>query len=95
MRSEEIILRPILSEKSTLLRDKSNKFVFVVSKDANKIMIKSAIKELFDVVPEKVNVVNLRGKLKRVRYKYGMTSSLKKAIITLKKGDKISVFEGA
>lgn len=95
MRSEEIILRPVISEKSTNLREKAGKYVFIVSKDANKIMVKNAIKQLFDVTPEKVNIVNVMGKMKRVKYKYGMTSSFKKAIVTLKKGDKISVFEGA
>ncbi|HBD92833.1 MAG: 50S ribosomal protein L23 [Spirochaetes bacterium GWF1_31_7] len=95
MRSEEIILRPVLSEKSTALREKSNKIVFVVSKEANKIMIKNAVKELFDVDPVSVNVINNKGKMKRVRYKYGKTASFKKAIVTLKQGDKISIFEGA
>jgi large subunit ribosomal protein L23 len=94
MRSEEIILRPVISEKSTKLREKENKYVFVVAKDANKIMIKAAIKELFNVVPEKVNVLNQAGKLKRVKYKNGRTPAIKKAIITLKKDEKISIFEG-
>ena len=94
MRSEEIILRPVISEKSTKLREKENKYVFVVAKDANKIMIKAAIKELFNVVPVKVNVLNQDGKLKRVKYKYGRTPAIKKAIITLKKDEKISIFEG-
>lgn len=95
MRSEEILIRPVLSEKSTALREKSNKYVFVVSSDANKIMVKAAIKDLYDVVPESVNVLNNKGKMKRVRYKYGKTASFKKAIVTLKTGDKLSIFEGA
>lgn len=95
MRSEEILLRPVLSEKSTALREKDNKYVFVVHGDANKIMIKNAIKELYNVDPSGVNVMNTEGKMKRVRYKYGKTASFKKAIVTLKKGDKLSIFEGA
>ncbi len=95
MRSEEIILKPVVSEKSTNIREKANKYVFIVSKDANKIMVKDAINDLFGVMPAKVNVVNVMGKLKRVKYKYGRTASFKKAIVTLKEGDKISVFEGA
>ncbi len=107
MRSDEVLIRPVLSEKSTSLRDvvkkkqgavkgdTLNKFVFIVHKDANKIMVKQAIQELYDVKPEKVNIMNVKGKLKRVRYQYGLTASYKKAIVTLKKGDKISAFEGA
>ena len=57
-------------------------------------MIKAAIKELFNVVPVKVNVLNQDGKLKRVKYKYGRTPAIKKAIITLNTDDKISTFEG-
>ena len=95
MRSEEIILSPVLSEKSTHLREDSNKYTFIVSKDSNKIMIKKAVNELFNVNPTAVNIINMKGKKKRVRYKYGYTSSYKKAIISLKKDDKITVFEGA
>ena len=95
MRDDQIILRPIMTEKSTMLRDAYNKYSFIVHKDANKILIKNAIKNLFDVTPLKVNIINIRGKKKRVRYKFGYTSSFKKAIITLKQGDKIGIFEGA
>ncbi len=95
MRNDQIILRPIMTEKSTMLKDAYNKYTFVVHKSANKILIKDAIKSLFDVTPLKVNILNVRGKKKRVRYKYGYTASYKKAIITLKQGDKISIFEGA
>jgi len=94
MRPEEIIIRPLVTEKSTMLREKFNKYTFVVSKSANKIAIYNAIKEMFDVKPIKVNVVNVVGKMKRVRYKYGLTSSFKKCIVTLKQGDKIAIFEG-
>lgn len=95
MRNEEVIIRPILSEKSTELREKENKYVFEVSKAANKIMIKNAVKELFDVDVKSVNVINVNGKKKRVRYKYGLTSSFKKAIVTVGDKDKIAAFEGA
>jgi large subunit ribosomal protein L23 len=94
MIAEEIIIRPILTEKATYLREKLNKYSFVVNKNADKIQISNAINELFNVKPEKINVVNCHGKMKRVRYKYGFTSSFKKCIVTLKKGDKIGIFEG-
>lgn len=94
MNSNEILIRPVLTEKSTYLRDKLNKYVFIVHKNADKISIKKAVKEIFNVDPISVNIVNRKGKKKRVRYKYGYTPSIKKAIITLKKGDKIGIFEG-
>jgi len=94
MIAETIIIRPYITEKTTYLREKFNKYTFVVSKDADKISIEKAVKSMFGVVPIKVNVVNVRGKLKRQRYKYGYTSSFKKCILTLKKGEKISIFEG-
>ena len=95
MRIDQLILRPVMTEKSTMLRHKYNKYTFIVHKNANKILVQDAIKNLFDVTPIKVNIINVRGKKKRVRYKLGYTSSYKKAIITLKQGEKIGIFEGA
>jgi large subunit ribosomal protein L23 len=95
MRPDEIIIRPIVTEKSTLLREKYNKYMFVVNKCANKILIKDAVKKIFNVAPTAVNIINVKGKKKRVRYRYGYTSSYKKAIISLNKNDKIGLFEGA
>jgi len=94
MKVNEIIIRPVLTEKSSVLKEKFNKYTFVVDKKANKITIFNAIREMFDVKPLKVNIINVSGKMKRVRYKYGLTSSYKKCIVTLKKGDKIAIFEG-
>ena len=94
MIAETIIIRPYITEKTTLLREKFNKYTFIVAKEANKISIERAVKAMFNVMPLKINIVNVRGKLKRQRYKYGYTSSLKKCVLTLKKGDKISIFEG-
>jgi large subunit ribosomal protein L23 len=95
MKHSEVIIRPLVTEKSTSMREKFNKYSFVVHKDANKIVIKEAIKKLFNVTPLSVNVVNVMGKKKRQRYNYGFTSSYKKAIVALKKGEKIGIFEGA
>ena len=94
MRAEEIIINPMLTEKSTHLREKFNKYCFIVSEKANKIEIERAVKELFNVEAVKVNILTKKGKLKRVRSKYGYTAEQKKCIVTLKKGDKISLFEG-
>ncbi len=88
----DIIIRPVITEKATELA-KQNKYVFRVHKKANKDMIEKAINSIFGVTPEKVNVMIVRGKRKRVRYNYGYTASWKKAIVTLKEGDKIEIFE--
>jgi len=88
----DIIIRPVITEKATELA-KQNKYVFRVHKKANKDMIEKAISSIFGVTPVKVNVMIVRGKRKRVRYNYGYTASWKKAIVTLKEGDKIEVFE--
>lgn len=87
-----IVIKPVLSEKSTEMADQ-NKYVFKVSMNANKHLIKKAIHEIFNITPAKINIMKVRGKRKRVRYQYGFTSSWKKAIVTVKKGDKIELFE--
>jgi large subunit ribosomal protein L23 len=92
MNSNDIILRPVISEKSTSLMDQS-KYVFQVSFKANKLMIKRAVNELFGVKAEKINIVLVRGKKKRVRYRVGRTSAWKKAVVTLQPGKKIEIFD--
>ncbi len=93
MNSNDIIIRPIISEKSTELMEQ-NKYVFQVARDANKLTVSKAMKELFNVTPSKVNVLNVRGKNRRLRFKVGKRSAWKKAIVTLSPGDKIEIFEG-
>jgi large subunit ribosomal protein L23 len=88
----DIIVKPVLSEKSTEFAEQG-KYVFRVAKKANKPLIRKAIKELFNVTAEKINISNVRGRKKRVRYQYGFTPSWKKAVITLKAGEKIQLFE--
>jgi len=88
----KIIKRPVVSEKSTILSERDNKYVFEVSTDANKIQIKKAVEEIFKVGVTKVRTMRMRGKLKRVRLQYGRTPEWKKAIVTLKKGDSIELF---
>jgi len=93
MNSNDIIIKPVISEKSTgMMVD--NKYVFKVANNSNKLTIKLAVKEIFGVTPEKVNIVNVRGKNRRLRYRMGKRSAWKKAIVTLKAGDKIEIFEG-
>ena len=92
MNSNDVILKPVISEKTTELMG-INKYVFRVSMKANKLMVTRAVKELFGVQPEKVNVMTVRGKDRRLRFRTGKRSAWKKAIITLKPGEKIELFE--
>jgi len=85
----EIIEGPLITEKSTDLGEKQNKYVFKVGCNANKIEIRNAIEKIFNVKIEKVNTVKLQGKKKRVRRVEGKTPDWKKAVITLKEGNKI------
>ncbi len=88
--AHDIIVNMIRTEKGTnMLVD--NKYVFKVTKDSNKIDIKKAVEEIYNVKVENVHIINVKGKKKRVRYKEGMTSSWKKAIVTLKPESKIEV----
>lgn len=90
---EDIIIEPILSEKSNELKEK-NKYVFKVAVVANKIQIKQAMKKLYNVKIVSCKTINVLGKKKRQGKFIGTTSAYKKAIIKLNEGDKISVFEG-
>lgn len=94
MRADEIIIRPLLTEKSNALRE-NHKYCFVIDARANKIMVMQAVRELFSVHPTDCNIVNVGGKPRRVRYRSGYTSSWKKAIVTLNGNEKIQIFEGA
>jgi large subunit ribosomal protein L23 len=90
---EDILVEPVLSEKATLLREEG-KYVFKVHPDANKYEIKEAVRKLFGVKVIDCTVMNVYGKMKRVRYRPGRTASWKKAIVKLAPGETIKVFEG-
>ena len=90
---DRVIIEPILTEKSNILRE-SHKYSFRVDPRANKIEVVKAIRKAFDVHPLSCNIVNVKRKPKRVRFKPGFTSAWKKAIVTLPKNETISVFEG-
>ena len=90
---EDILIEPVLSEKATLLREEG-KYVFKVHPDANKYEIKEAVRRLFNVKVVDCTVMNVGGKLKRVRTRPGRTSSWKKAIVRLAPGETIKVFGG-
>jgi large subunit ribosomal protein L23 len=83
-----VIVCPHITEKSGIL-SQSNVYTFVVTKEANKPMIAQAVKALYKVTPTKITVVNLPSKNVFVRGKKGVVSGMRKAVVTLKKGDKI------
>lgn len=100
MNSDQIIINPIVTEKTNLLREGSHKkYAFKVHTGANKSQIVHAVADLFGVRPLKVNVVNVKSKPKTVRtksgYQRGATTAWKKAIVTMQSGDTIDIFEGA
>lgn len=94
MNPYDIIIRPIITEKSTLLKDGSNQYVFEVRRDANKIEIKRAIESLFKVKVLSVNIINMEGKKKRIGRFMGKRRDWKKAIVRISPEDKIPIFEG-
>jgi len=88
--AREIIKSVQLTEKSTRLSEKENKYFFEVARDANKIDIKRAVEELFKVTVISVNTMNYAGKKKRERtMSFGRKSHWKRAVVALKEGDKI------
>jgi len=89
----DVIKRPVVTEKSSLLREQNNSYVFEVNKKADKIIIKKSVEELFKVKVKSVNTLIQRGKRKRFGKNIGLSKSWKKAIVTLAEG-KIELFEG-
>ncbi len=89
-----IIKRPLFTEKGSLLKEIENKILVEVKPDANKIEIKKAIEEIFKVKVEKVSTIHIKGKWKRYGRSLGKRPDRKKAVITLKKGEKLDFIEG-
>ncbi|MBI5099904.1 MAG: 50S ribosomal protein L23 [Nitrospirae bacterium] len=90
----EVLQGPLLTEKGTLLKEKDNKVLFKVSKNANKIEIKNAVESIFKVKVDRVTTMNCKGKKKRMGKYEGKRSDWKKAIVTLKEGEKLDFIEG-
>lgn len=89
----EVLRRPLITEKSTLLSER-NRYVFEVAKGAAKQQIKEAVEAAFKVGVVKVNVMTVPGKMRRVGRGRVMTPSWKKAVVTVEAGQKIEFFEG-
>ncbi len=90
-----VLIQPLLTEKITGLREKTNTVGFIVHPDANRVQIKQAVESLLKVKVQKVNVLNIRGKVKRLGRFSGRRSDWKKAFVTLKKGEKLEMYESA
>lgn len=88
-----ILLRPLLTEKITSLRNKANQVGFLVKMDANRIQIKKAVESALKVRVERVNVITVKGKTKRLGKFSGKRSNWKKALVTLKEGEKLELYE--
>ncbi|MUL42426.1 50S ribosomal protein L23 [Streptomonospora sp. PA3] len=87
----DIIIEPVISEKSYGLMDQ-NKYTFLVQPTANKTQIKIAVEKIFDVKVTSVNTINRPGKRKRTRFGYGKRPDTKRAIVSLRDGDRIDIF---
>ncbi len=87
----DIIKGPIITEKTSNLKEKENSITFSVDIKANKVQIKQAIEKIFNVKVESVNTVNVRPKKKRVGRYVGKTNKVKKAIVKLKEGSSIEL----
>lgn len=94
MDARDIILRPVVTEKSTMDLLPLNKYTFEVHKDANKVQIKNAVEELFGVEVVAVNTMRYPGKVRRMGRFVGRRPERKKAIVTLRDGDSIDMLEG-
>ena len=89
----DILLAPVISEKSYALLDE-NKYTFIVSPDANKTQIKIAVEQVFGVRVTGVNTINRQGKTLRTRFGVGKRANTKRAIVSLADGDRIDIFGG-
>ena len=93
MEARDILIRPIVTEKSTALMEQG-KYTFLVPLAATKIQIRQAVEQIFKVKVQAVNTMRYEGKLKRMGRTQGRRSDWKKAVVTLKPGEAIELFEG-
>lgn len=90
----QVVLRPLVTEKSTALKEDHNQVCFQVAMDANKVEIRQAVEAIFRVRVTKVRTLRVFGKVKRMGRFRGRQSSWKKAVVSLAPGQKIELFEG-
>ena len=89
----DVLKKPVLTEKSLMLQQTENKYTFDVDLNANKTEVKQAVEAMFDVKVESVNIMNVRPKTKRMGRYVGKTNKRRKAIVKLKEGFEIDLFE--
>lgn len=94
LRPDQIIIRPVITEKSTRLRKEFNQYTFEVHPDTNKREVRKAVERLFGVKTVACNIIRRKGKFKRTRLSAGYRPDTKKAVVTLAKGETIKFFEG-
>ena len=90
----DVIIRPIITEKGTRIKEEQNKIMLQVAPEANKMDIKRAVETVFKVKVEEVATMNFKGKKKRLGLRQGVRSDWKKAVVTLKKGETVEYLEG-
>ncbi|MBI4697902.1 MAG: 50S ribosomal protein L23 [Nitrospirae bacterium] len=90
----KVLISPLFTEKGARLKETENKLLFKVASDANKIEIKKAVEQIFKVKVDSVKTINCKGKLKKMGRYEGKRPDWKKAIVTLKKGEKLDLIEG-
>ena len=93
MAARDIIIRPIVTEKTMKAQETDNKVTFEVAKGANKTAVKLAVEEIFNVKVEKVNIVNTPNKTKRLGRYVGEVGGIRKAIVKLAEGSTINLYE--
>ena len=91
----EVLRRPLITEKSTIQQDGQNKYAFEVDSRANKAQVRTAVETSFSVKVIDVNMLTVKGKKKRLGRRQVQGPSWKKAVVSLRTGDKIQIFEGA
>ena len=89
-----ILEKPLITEKSTMMQEHGNRVMFQVKRSANKLQIKEAVQNIFNVTVLDVNTINVKPKTQRFGRHQGQTKAWKKAIVLLKEGDRIDFFEG-
>lgn len=91
-KARDIIIRPIITEKTMKCMDADNKVTFEVAKGSNKTEVKQAVEEIFNVKVEKVNILNVKPKTKRMGKYVGKTKHVRKAIVKIAEGQDINLF---
>lgn len=94
MHVEQVLIKPMLTEKSSIETENTNRYVFKVQKKANKHQIKAAVEQMFDVKVVNIRTAILPGKVKRVGRGTSKSSSWKKAYVKVQDGQKIELFKG-